>query len=167
MIPREFFCALLCGGDVGGCGVTWGAVAAKHPHFCGKTGTNLLCERKCPGKEVFSGINIHRRKEMSRKSPQNVEEISPSSKTSSFYPRNVEEMTTQRKMSRKTPQNVEEISPSSKTSSFHPRNVEEITAQRKMSRKPPQNVEKISPSSKTSLFHPRNVEEITAQRKMS
>ena len=33
-----------------------------------------------------------------------MEKISPSSKTSSFYPQNVEEITAQRKMSRKSPQ---------------------------------------------------------------
>jgi hypothetical protein len=54
----------------------------KHPCFGGKTG------RKC-----------RREGKMSRKSPQNVEEISPSSKTSLFHPRNVEEITAQRKMS--------------------------------------------------------------------
>jgi hypothetical protein len=50
------------------------------------------------------------RKKMSWKTPENVEEISLSSKTSSFYRQNVEEMTTQKKMSRKTPQNREKPS---------------------------------------------------------
>ena len=68
---------------------------------------------------------------MSWKKPENVEEISLSSKTSSFYRQNVEEMTTQKKMSRKTPINVEEISLNSKTSTFHPQNVEEMTTQKK------------------------------------
>ena len=81
---------------------------------------------------------------MSRKTPENVEEISLSSKTSSFYRQNMEEMTARKKMSRKTPRNVEEISLSSKTSSFYRQNVEEMRAQKKMSMKTPQNQEKTS-----------------------
>ena len=104
---------------------------------------------------------------MSRKTPRNVEEISLSSKTSSFYRQNVEEMRTQKKMSRKTPENVEEISLSSKTSTFHPQNVEKMTTQKKMSRKTPENVEELSLTSKTSTFHPQNVEKMTARKKMS
>jgi hypothetical protein len=50
-------------------------------------------------------------KKMSRKMPENVEEISLSSKTSTFHPPNVEEMTARKKMSMKTPENVEKPPP--------------------------------------------------------
>ena len=82
---------------------------------------------------------------MSREMPENVEEISLSSKTSTFHPPNVEEMTARKKMSMKTPENVEGISLSSKTSTFYPQNVEEMTTQKKMSWKTPENVEKPPP----------------------
>ena len=119
MIPREFFCtvptgpapALLCGSR-GKMSRKKGIFQEKHspqkknvPENATIPGENVVAVGKHPCFGGKTGKNHRRRGKMSRKTPQNVEEISPSSKTSSFHPRNVEEITAQRKMSWKPPQN--------------------------------------------------------------
>ena len=131
MIPREFFCV---------------PFLPVHLPL-----SYAAPEGKCPGKKVFSRRNIHPRRRMSRKTPQNWEKPPPQKKNvpenatipgenvvavgkhPCFGGQTGRKCRRGGKMSRETPQNVEGISPSSKTSSFYPRNVEEITAQRKMS----------------------------------